>query len=188
MGMGGRRGAVSSGAAAFAVVLVTVLVWWLLSGNGPEGPPGNADRLGVADDATPPDGDAAGGGTAPSRGAAEEPGGSGTPGTEPGRADERSVRIDGYVLEAPDRLALNYTTGVPACSGKLDTPTVVEDPGGVTISLSTMPPARPGQVCIELAVRKTVRVTLESPLDGRGVLDGSASPRVRVERVARAYE
>jgi hypothetical protein len=183
MGMTGRRGVVSSGAAAFAVVLVTVLVWWLLSGNGPAGPPGNEDRLGVADDATAP-----GGGTAPSRGAAEEPGGSETPGTEPRRFDDRSVRIDGYVLESPDRLALNYTTGVPACSGRLDKPTVVEDPGGVTISLSTVPPERPAQVCIELAVQKTVRVTLESPLDGRGVLDGSVDPRVRVERVAKPYE
>jgi hypothetical protein len=188
MDMSGRRGAVSSGAAAVAVVLVTVLVWWLLSGNGPEGPPGNADRLGVADEATGPP-EPTGAGSAPSRGAAEPtPGDEDTSEPDSRATDDRSVRIDSYVLEAPDRLALNYTTGVPACSGRLDTPTVVEDPGGVTITLSTVPPARPADVCIELAVLKTVRVTLESPLAGRGVLDGSRSPRVGVERVATPYE
>ena len=160
------RTSLTSGAAAFAVVLVTVLVWWLLSGNGPAGPPGSADRLATA----------------------EEPGGPGPPVSPTEEPDERGVRIDGYVLEAPDRLALNYTTGVPACSGRLATPTVVEDPGGVTITLATDPPRRPDRACIEIAVLKTVRVTLESPLGGRGVLDGSASPRVRVERVAKPYE
>ena len=164
--MSGGRTSLSSGAAAFVVVVVVVLVWWLLSGNGPAGPPGNADRLGAAE---PLDRSAA---PAPSN---EE-------------RDERAVRIDGYVLEAPDRLALNYTTGVAACSGRLTTPTVVEDPGGVTITLATDPPVRTDRACIELAVLKTVRVTLESPLDGRGVLDGSANPRVRVERVPKPYE
>jgi hypothetical protein len=163
-----RKGAVSSGVASFAVVLVTVLVWWLLSGNGPEGPPGNADRLGGSDDAT---------GAVPP----EQP-------QDTQGADDRTVRIDSYVLEAPDRLALNYTTGVPACAGRLGTPSVVEDAGGVTITLSTVPPPRPDKVCIDLAVRKTVRVSLGSPLDGRGVLDGSSNPRVRVERVAEPYE
>jgi hypothetical protein len=169
MGLSDRRSPVTSGAAAFAVVLVTVLVWWLLSGNGPTGPPGNEDRLATAEEPSPD-------GALPRS----------TPPTP--RPDDRAVRIDGYVLEAPDRLALNYTTGVPACSGRLATPTVVEDAGGVTITLPTTPPRRSGRACIELAVMKTVRVTLESPLEGRGVLDGSVNPRVRVERVAEPYE
>ena len=59
--------------------------------------------------------------------------------------------------------------------------------GGVTITLSLIPPDPPAEVCVELAVQRTVRVTLESALGGRGVLDGSASPRVRVERVATPY-
>ena len=188
MGMGRRSGAVSSGLAAFAVVLVTVLAWWLFSGNGPGGPPGNADRMGVADEATAPGDEGTGGGSAPSRGPGEQPPSGGSDESDPSPRSGRSVRIDGYVLEAPDRLALNYTTGLPACSGTLDTPTVVEDAGGVTITLTKVPPARPGVVCAELAVRKTVRVALESPLEGRGVLDGSMSPRVRVERVAEPYE
>ncbi|WP_148575041.1 hypothetical protein [Nocardioides caldifontis] len=177
----------SSGAAAFAVVLVTVLVWWLLSGNGPQGPDGSADQLGVADDATAPQ-EPSGGGSAPSKGADEQPSPDEDGSVEEPQRSDRGVRIDGYVLEAPDRLALNYTTGVPACHGRLDTPSVVEDAGGVTITLSTVPPAEPADTCIEIAVRKTVRVTLESPLGGRGVLDGSATPRVRVERMAKPYE
>jgi hypothetical protein len=162
-----RRGRTPAGLAAIGVVLVFVLVWWLLSGNGPQGPAGNDSRYAVPDvDVT---GDPTGGEPAPSR--------------------EDGVRIDGFVREDGSGIALNYTTGVPECYGTLDTPQVLETSAAVTVTLTLRPPEQPAQEpCPDLAMLRTVRVQLGAPLGDRSVLDGYYAQPVRVGEVRRANE
>jgi hypothetical protein len=150
------------------VVLVVVLVWWLLSGNGPQGPAGSDSRFAV------PDSDVTGGPAAP------EP---------PALSNENGVRIDGFVRERGSRIALNYTTGVPECYGTLDTPEVLETSAAVTVTLTLRPPEQPSDdPCPDLAMVDTVRVDLGSALGDRSVLDGSFAQPVRVSEVPRAID
>ncbi len=162
-----RRSTAPTGIAAFGVVLVVVLVWWLLSGNGPQGPAGNDSRLAV------PDSEVTGS-------TATDP---------PAMSNENGVRIDGFVREGGARIALNYTSGVPECYGMLDTPEVLETSAAVTVTLTLRPPDQPSDdPCPDLAMLGTVRVDLGSALGDRSVLDGSFTQPVQVQEVPRAYQ
>ena len=55
-----------------------------------------------------------------------------------------TVRIDGYVPETGNRVALDYTSGAPRCVGRLDTPTVLENDAAVTVTLTLVPPTPHG--------------------------------------------
>jgi hypothetical protein len=162
-----RRSAAPTGLAAMAAVIVVVLVWWLLSGNGPRNPQGNGGRLAV------PDSEVTGA----------------VPSEPPALSNENGVRIDGFVREAGSRIALNYTTGAPECSGTLTTPEVLETSAAVTVTLTLRPPEQPPEdPCPDLARLSTVRVELGSPLGDRSVLDGSFAQPVRVTEVQRPNE
>ncbi len=162
----GKSGS-ASGLAAFAVVLVVVLLWWLLSGNGPQGPAGNDSRFAVRDGEATGDGSIA----------------------PPAMTNQNGVRIDSFVLEATDRIALNYTTGAPECTGALDTPEVLETDAAVTVTLTLRPPEPPPDgPCPELAKLATVRVDLDAALADRSVLDGSFARRVLVAQTGTANE
>jgi hypothetical protein len=159
---GNTRRSVTSGAGAFALVLLAVLGWWLFSGNGPQGPSGNDARYAVPDvDATA----TTGGTSAPPRSPA------------PG-----AIELDSYVVRDELRLALNYRSA-SSCADALDTPRVIETGTTVTITLSA-----DATGCQDQVGRHTVVVLLDSPLDGRAVLDGSRSPQVRVEPTSTGYE
>jgi hypothetical protein len=160
---GPSRGRVTSGAGAFALVLLAVLGWWLFSGNGPQGPSGNDARYAVPD---------------------VEATGSGAPSSSPRPVAAGAVPIDSYVVEDDLRLAVNYRTGA-ACADALQTPRVIESDVTVTITLSADVAGSP---CGPPEERRTLRVLLDSPLDGRAVLDGARSPRVRVEPTSATYE
>ena len=168
-----RRGGVPTGLWAVAAVIATVLLWWLLSGNGPQGPAGNDSRYAVPDvDASAGPGD----------------GGSGS-GDAPDLANENGVRIDTFVRDDGGRIALNYVTGVPACYGTLDTPEVLETAAAVTVTLTLRPPEQPSdEACPDLAMLRTVRVDLDAELGDRSVLDGSFAQPVRVRESDRVNE
>ena len=163
------RARVTSGAFAMALVILAVGVWWLLSGNGPQGPAGNDPRYAV------PDVDV----SAPSEpGPTDaEPAGDATPAV-PG-----AVRIDSYVVLDELRLSLNYQ--VEGCAPEIRSPRVLETDASVTITLVADTSCTRGNLGSE---RHSVPVLIDSPLDGRAVLDGSTSPLVRVEATETVYE
>lgn len=152
------RGNRPSGLAALGVVLAAVLGWWVFSGNGPQGPSGNDARYAV------PDVDA----TAAASGVP-----SSTPEPAPG-----TVPIESYVARDELRITVNYLSA-PGCTGALGTPQVIESDVAVTITLPV--DGEDGTPCADPSEQRTLAVLLDSPLDGRAVLDGSRSPQVRVE-------
>ena len=152
-----RSRRVTSGAMSMVLVLVAVGIWWLLSGNGPQGPGGNDPRYAVPDvDVSAP---------------ADPVVPSGSP--EP--AVPGGLRIEGYDAVDPLRLSLTYR--VERCAPELRSPRVLETDASVTITLV----ADVDSSCDEPLESRTVQVLIDSPLDGRAVLDGSTSPLVRVE-------
>jgi hypothetical protein len=158
-----RRG-VGSGLTAIGVVLVMTFVWWLVSGNGPQGPRGSDPTYAVPEES-------ASAGRA-NVGSAASPG--------PKLTNPNGVRIDGFVLDGPTRLVLSYTSGDPECYGRIDTPEVLETDGSVTVTLTLVPPASPPDRCPDGALHEEVPVDLDTALGDRSVLDASFAQRVRV--------
>ena len=54
-----------------------------------------------------------------------------------------TLPIQSYVLLAPDRLQVRYTTGVPECYGRLDRAVVTESPSRVVVTLRLRPAPTP---------------------------------------------
>lgn len=157
------------------MVFLAVLGWWLFSGNGPQGPAGNDPRYLI------PESEA----TAPTAaGAAAE-------GSSAGPVSSLLVPIDSVVVESDQRVALNYTIGPASCVGVVQTPRVLETDAAVTVTLARVPPIRTSERCEDTPlpeVRGTIRVTLDTTLEGRALLDGAYAAQRRVPRATRAYE
>lgn len=149
-------------------MLVAVAVWWLSSGNGPQGPAGSASRYTTPDDLVTPS--AATGGPSPS--------------PTPGPSARDRVRIESYVVRDPLHVALNYRS---AAGCVLDTPRVLETDAAVTVTLVASPEGRQ-RACRRGVTGHTLLLRLDSPLDGRAILDGATAPQVRVEQTTDAYE
>jgi hypothetical protein len=152
--------------AALAVLVVVALVW--------------TQRPGASG------GDAGFAGSSPSGAASVAPGSPGSPGPDlpggdltpapgpdlPPAPDTQA--IDSYFAYDDTRLALNYTTGVPECYGKVGDPVVEETADAVTVTLPKIAPEQKGDVmCIDIALSKSVDVVLDRPLGDRQVRDGS---------------
>lgn len=163
-------------AAAAAVLLLLGGLYWVAGpgsrandngfAGGDTGSPGSSEP-GFPGTADP-------GGT-PSDGPGDGPVGS--PGDDPvdGPADPLAVLVDGYhVAGNPRQVSLHYTIGVPECYGDIALPVVLETARSVTVTLTRVPPEQDGdRACIELAMLKTVDITLDEPLGDRLVRDGS---------------
>jgi hypothetical protein len=148
--------------AALAVLALTGGLWAVLSHGGGTRPAGFSGFAG----------------TAPS--APGSPPASATP--SPGSKSwiAHRVRIDSYYASDARHLAINYTTGVPACYGHIRTPRVQESRTAVTVTLVRSLPKVPREVaCIDMALVKSVRITLAAPLGDRVVRDGASGSVVR---------
>lgn len=157
----GARPRRSSGLLAIVAVIAFVLMWWLLSGNGPQGPDGNDPVLAV------PDVDASG-----------EPGAGTTPVPV---ALSAGLRVTSYDVRDGDELTVEVEVPRGTCPEVL-APRLVESEVSVTVTVthSTEPGCRP----TARALTDTVMVRLDSPLGERAVLDGALAQRVRVEPTA----
>ncbi|QIK66041.1 hypothetical protein G7072_06540 [Nocardioides sp. HDW12B] len=153
-----RRKGRPTGLLAMAAVIAFVLLWWLFSGNGPQGPDGNDPVLAV------PDVDASA-----DAGSSEGP----VP-----VALSNGLRLTSYVVTDGDRLDLDVAVPRGTCADLLS-PRLVESEVSVTVTVthSTEPDCSP----TARDLTDTVSVRLDSPLDGRAVLDGALAQQVRVE-------
>lgn len=155
--------------AALAVVLVVATVLWT------QRPGSSGNDIGPGAGAQPAPPSASDGSSAPGSGPASPDGGLTPvpgPGAPPTAAGMQAV--EGYFPRDGTTLALNYATGVPACYGKVGTPTVKETADAVIVSLPKTAPKEGGDVaCIDIALMRSVDVTLTRPLGDRVVRDGS---------------
>ena len=92
----------------------------------------------------------------------------------PGMADVRARPFDRAMLNDDGTVTILFTSGVEPCA-VLDHVTVDEGDAAVTITLYEGHDPDAGDVaCIEIAVLKSVTITLDHPLDGRDIVDGAA--------------
>ncbi len=133
-------------------------------------------------------GSSPGGGSQPSSGSGTAPdtpvtgGGGAAPGGKakperveprPGMAGVMPLAWEKVKARGPRALDVFFWSGVEPCY-VLDRVEVKETPGKVEITLfQGHDPQDEDTACIEIAVRKVVRVKLDSPLDGRDVVDGA---------------
>jgi hypothetical protein len=123
---------------------------------------------------TRPAGFARGGGPSAAPGGPGSPPGPVIPSPGSGSRIASRVAIDSYYAYDARHLAINYTTGVPACYGHIRTPRVQESRTAVTVTLVRSLPKVPREVaCIDMALVKSVRITLAAPLGDRVVRDGT---------------
>jgi hypothetical protein len=91
----------------------------------------------------------------------------------PGMAGVRARPFDRAMLNDDGTVTILFTSGVEPCA-VLDHVTVDEGED-VTITLYEGHDPDAGDVaCIEIAVLKSVTITLEHPLEGRSIVDGAA--------------
>ncbi len=153
-----RRTRRPTGLLAMVAVIGFVLMWWLFSGNGPQGPDGNDPVLAV------PDVDASGDADS-------------SDGPVP-VALSNGLRLTSYAVVDGDRLELEVDVPRGTCPD-LRSPRLVESEVSVTVTVTHA--TEPGCAPTARDLTDTVSVRLDSPLDGRAVLDGALTQQVRVE-------
>jgi hypothetical protein len=90
------------------------------------------------------------------------------------------LAIQSYEVVAPDRLSVQYATGLPECYGALDRAYVSESGDRVLVTLRVRPVAQPSnQPCPDIAMIEDTLVRLDQPLGDRAVVDGSTGQAVR---------
>ena len=91
----------------------------------------------------------------------------------PGMAGVRARPFDRAMLNDDGTVTILFTSGVEPCA-VLDH-VIVDEGDVVTITLYEGHDPDAGDVaCIEIAVLKSVTITLDHPLDGRDIVDGAA--------------
>jgi hypothetical protein len=84
--------------------------------------------------------------------------------------DPRPIAVESWSRVSNDRaLAVQFTSGTPACNGVHATTSETADAVTVTLTGGSLP-TQPGRMCIMLALTGTLVVPLRSPLGDRQVL------------------
>jgi hypothetical protein len=124
-----------------------------------------------------------GGGSSGSPGSAGSavPGGRGS-GSGNGHQQPNTFAIADAHVDAQGRLVLGYFVGLPSCYAQLDHVETVQAAAKITVTLAQGPEPRVavGIACPDIAMAKSVRTTLTSPLGGRSLVDGSTGSTVPV--------
>jgi hypothetical protein len=90
----------------------------------------------------------------------------------PGLVEVRRHPWDRAEQVGPRRVEVEFYGGVEECEGLARVRTeVAEDAVTITLFVGRV---RGAEVCIEIAVLKSVTVTLDEPLGGRPIVDGAA--------------
>jgi hypothetical protein len=191
----------AAGAAVAVAALVGVVA--VMSAGAPRS--GEADDTASNDTSTSDTGTSSdargvspsGGGTSGDTGTAVAPPASqpGRPSQQPQRQPQPSVvapraqtprpdlplglAIQSYEVVAPDRLSVQYATGLPECYGALDRAYVSESGDRVLVTLRVRPVAQPpNEPCPDIAMIEDTLVRLDQPLGDRAVVDGSTGQAV----------
>lgn len=91
----------------------------------------------------------------------------------PGMSDVRPIGWNDYEVMNERLVRVFFTSGVEPCY-VLDRAEVQYQPGRVVVTLfQGREPGSDNVACIEIAVSKAVDVTLDEPLEGRPIVDGS---------------
>ncbi len=177
-------------AAAVAVLTVLAVMWTQRPGASGGDEPGFAGAAPASPSDSPTSAPGSGVPGSPGTGGlpGDEPGGGLTPGPGPDRPPGPGRQaIESYYPRDDTTLAMNYTSGVPECYGRVGEPLVEETADAVTVTLpKSMPKQGSDIACIDIALSASVDVTLSRPLGDRDVLDGSRD-RAKVERADAAY-
>jgi hypothetical protein len=169
--------------AALAVLAVVAVMWQQRPGGS--GGDSGAAAGGDAGQGAPPYAGSEPGSPAPPGVAEPGPGGSGPGGS--GDVDAGAIPVSSFYRYDATHLAINYTNGVPACYGRPGVPRIEESADAVVVTIPRIPAAKSGdRACIDIALMDSLDITLESPLDGRRVLDG-ARDGARVEEAAAPF-
>jgi hypothetical protein len=89
------------------------------------------------------------------------------------------LAIQSYEVVAPDRLSVQYATGLPGCYAALDRAYVSESGDRVLVTLRVRPVAQPSnEPCPDIAMIEDTLVRLDRPLGDRAVVDGSTGQAV----------
>lgn len=90
----------------------------------------------------------------------------------PGMADVRARMFDRAIVHDDGTVTILFTSGVEPCA-VLDHVDVAYDEDAVMVTLFEGRDAAAGDVaCIEIAILKSVTITLDQALDGRPIVDG----------------
>ena len=179
MDAGLRRWLVPVGAALAVVLVVSVVAWAQRPGgsDGSDGGPGFGTQPAPPSASSEPGSPGQGGGTSGDPGRDDLPGGGLSPVPGPDEippATSGWQAVEGWFPRDETTLALNYATGVPECYGTVGEPSVEETARTVTVSLPKIAPKDDRDVaCIDIALLRSVDVTLSAPLGDRVVRDGS---------------
>lgn len=100
--------------------------------------------------------------------------GTGSGGAGTGDVQQGTIAVSSFYAYDATHLAINYTNGVPECYGEAGTPKVEERADAVVVTIPRIPAKSTGdRACIDIALLSSLDLTLDAPLAGRRVLDGS---------------
>ncbi|MBL1075436.1 hypothetical protein JK358_13635 [Nocardia sp. 2] len=88
---------------------------------------------------------------------------------DPTIVNARATTFDSWTLVAPDKIAVNFQTGSPACYGVDATTTETDKTVTVELRVGTRADAV-GKMCTQEAVFGSLEIQLKSPLGDRKVL------------------